>query len=428
MALTVALALLVAAALVWKPWAGSTSPVAGDATAPTTASPAPTAPATGPSPEAPPPPSSTPTAEPLPDAVFTIVGGGDVLPHATVIATAQTGDGYDFVPMMEATAEYTRGADLALCNFEVPLAPPGTAPTGYPMFGAPTELAADVARLGWDGCSTGTNHSLDRGMAGLVHTLDSFDAAGLGHVGTARRASEAGRPQLYELERAGQTITVAQIGATYGTNGIPVPADAPWAVNLIDADKLIESARSARAEGADLVVASIHCCAEYSGTPAPEQVELAEALAASGQVDLVLGHHAHVPQPIEKLPGGPDDGGMWVAYGLGNFISNQDERCCVSQTATGLLATATVVKPDGGPARVESVEWTAVTVDRVGDQRVHVLSDLVAGVRPNGLTLSDSQIATRYQQVLDVVGTDAGERTEPPTPTGPPPVVIPRAD
>src|SRR5690606_11687247 len=143
----------------------STSPVAGDATAPTTASPAPTVPATGPSPEAPPPPSSTPTAEPLPDAVFTIVGGGDVLPHATVIATAQTADGYDFVPMMEATAEYTRGADLALCNFEVPLAPPGTAPTGYPMFGAPTELAADVARLGWDGCSTGTNHSLDRGMA-----------------------------------------------------------------------------------------------------------------------------------------------------------------------------------------------------------------------------------------------------------------------
>ncbi|MEE6297107.1 CapA family protein [Georgenia wangjunii] len=423
--LAVVLAALIAVALVWRPWTATTpSAGQGQETAGATAAPSEVRTST-PTPARTPSPSPTP--EPLPDAVFTIVGGGDVLPHTTVITTAATADGYDFVPMMEATAEFTRGADLALCNLEVPLAPPGTAPSGYPMFGAPSELAGDLARLGWDGCSTGTNHSLDRGMAGLTHTLDSLDAAGLGHVGTARSAAEADRPQLYELEREGQTITVAQIGATYGTNGIPVPAGAPWAVELIDADRLIESARAARAEGADLVVASIHCCAEYSGEPAAEQVDLAEELAASGQVDLILGHHAHVPQPITKLPGGPDGAGMWVAYGLGNFISNQDERCCVPQTATGLLATATVVKPDGGAARVETVEWTAVTVDRVGAQRLYVLSDLVAGERPDGLTLTDSSIADRYQQVLDVVGTEAAERTEPPTPTGPEPVVVPRA-
>jgi len=411
--LAVVAAVLVVTAL-WRPWDTRPAPTADPSpTAQTTSSPLPTS-------------TPTPTPEPPPDARFTIAAGGDVLPHATVIRTAETGDGYDFVPMMETTAQYTRGADLALCNFEVPLAPPGTAPSGYPLFGAPEELAADLVRLGWDGCSTGTNHSLDRGMAGLVHTLDAMDAAGLGHVGTARSEEEADSAQWYELEREGQTIRVAQIGATYGTNGLPVPADSPWAVELIDADRLVGMASAARAQGADLVVASVHCCSEYSGTPHPDQVSLAEILAASGEVDLVLGHHAHVPQPIERLPGGPRGDGMWVAYGLGNFISNQDERCCVPQTATGLLALATVVKPFDGPARVESMEWTAVTVDRLGAQRLHVLSDLLAGERPEGLTLSEAQLTSRYEQVLEVVGDDATERTEPPQPTGPPPRVVPR--
>jgi len=252
--LAVVAAVLVVTAL-WRPWDTRPAPTADPSpTAQTTSSPLPTS-------------TPTPTPEPPPDARFTIAAGGDVLPHATVIRTAETGDGYDFVPMMEATAQYTRGADLALCNFEVPLAPPGTAPSGYPLFGAPEELAADLVRLGWDGCSTGTNHSLDRGMAGLVHTLDAMDAAGLGHVGTARSEEEADSAQWYELEREGQTIRVAQIGATYGTNGLPVPADSPWAVELIDADRLVGMASAARAQGADLVVASVHCCSEYSGTP-----------------------------------------------------------------------------------------------------------------------------------------------------------------
>ncbi|MBD8060812.1 CapA family protein [Oceanitalea stevensii] len=405
---------LLAAVALWRPWQEQPA-----------AAPSPTATATS-EPTATPTPTPSPTPEPRPDARFTILGGGDVLPHTTVIETARTGDGYDFVPMLEASAEYTRGADLALCNAEVPIAPSGTEPSGYPMFGAPEELAADLVRLGWDGCSTGTNHSLDRGLDGLTHTLDVFDDAGLGHVGTARSEAEAGSAQWYELEREGQTIRVAHLGATYGTNGIPVPADSPWAVELIDADRLVRMATEAREQGADLVVASIHCCSEYSGVVHPDQASLAETLADSGQVDLVLGHHAHVPQPIDRLPGGPDGQGMWVAYGLGNFISNQDELCCVPQTATGLLALAHVVKPDGEPARVESVEWTAVTVDRVGDQRLHVLSDLVAGERPEGLALSEQQITSRYQQVLDVVGDVAPERTEPPEPTGPPPTVVPR--
>ncbi|UFU04190.1 CapA family protein [Ruania suaedae] len=372
-----------------------------------------------------------PTAEPAEDAEFTIGAAGDVLPHDTPIREARTGEGYDFTPMLEATREWSTGVDLALCNMEVPLALPGEEPTGYPLFGAPGELPANLADLGWDGCSTGTNHSLDRGYDNLVHTLDVFDEVGLGHAGSARSDAEAATPQLYRLERGGRTVTVAQLGGTYGTNGLPIPDDAPWAVSLLDADALVDQARAARQEGADLVVATLHWGMEYQSAPNADQRALAEELAASGEIDLIIGNHPHVPQPYELLDGGPDGSGMWVAWSLGNFISNQDDACCVPQTATGLFMTATVQVPAEGPVRVSGMEWTAMTVDRVGGQHVYPLADLLDGAQPEGMTLSDSVLASRAEGVREVMaestGADFSQRTRPPEMTGPEPEVVPRS-
>ena len=97
-----------------------------------------------------------------------------------------------------------------------------------------------------------------------------------------------------------------------------------------------------------------------------------QQLADSGVFDLVIGHHAHVPQPVAHLSGGPRGEGMWVAYGLGNYVSNQDGECCSPNTASGLLLTAHVEATGAfpaegrpaGPARVTGVEWTPITVDR----------------------------------------------------------------
>lgn len=146
--------------------------------------------------------TETPTPDPPREIRFTIAAGGDILIHSPVYQAARTGDGYDFVPLMEPAAEYTRGADLALCNLEVPLIRPGQQPSSYPMFGAPPVLAQNLADLGWDGCSTANNHSLDRGFDALQNTLDLFDEAGLGHAGTARTEAEAARPQIYWSARA----------------------------------------------------------------------------------------------------------------------------------------------------------------------------------------------------------------------------------
>lgn len=377
-------------------------------------------------------PSVEPTADASQDfageAVFTIAAAGDVLPHDSVIAAARAEDGaWDFGPLWEPVTAWIAGADLAICNLEVPLAPPGSTPSGYPIFGAPTELAQNLADGGWDGCTTATNHAADRGWAGIVHTLDSLDAAGLGHAGTARTEAESKTAQLYVLERAGQQITVASIAATFSTNGLPIPVDAPWSVQMLDVDQLIDQATAAREAGADLVVASVHCCVEYNDVPTDEQVAIARRLADSGVVDLMIGNHSHVPQPMAELPGGPGGEGMWVAYSLGNFLSNQDALCCRPQTATGLLMTATVTKPVDGPARVSAMEWTAVTVDRVGDHRVYAVPDLLAGLTSDDLTLGADEVAARQQRVVDVVGPEASERTEPPVSTGGPAVVVPRS-
>jgi Bacterial capsule synthesis protein PGA_cap len=284
------------------------------------------------------------------------------------------------------------------------------------------EIAAGLAATGWDGCSTASNHSVDRGASGVTATLDALDAVGLGHVGTARSAEEAAAPQVYTLHRGQEYIRIAHIAATYGTNGLPIPADSPWMVSTIDSATLIAQATAARAAGADIVVASIHCCVEYVSAPTQDQVQIASDLAASGVIDLVIGHHAHVPQSITLLPGGPNGGGMWVAYGLGNFVSNQDAACCVAATDSGLLLTATFTKPYQGPPMVTSVEWSGITVDRSGGHQVLPLSAAVAAGSGYG-TVSAADLITRRQRVVDVVGTEASERTEPPVATGTPPIV-----
>lgn len=349
-------------------------------------------------------------------ARFTLVAAGDVLPHGPLNASATRHGTIDYTPLLAGLDPWVRQADLALCHLEAPVAPPGTAPSGYPAFGAPKELIRDLAEQGWDGCSTASNHSMDRGLPGVTATLEALDAAGLGHVGTARDADERA-PQRYTLDRAGRSLTVAHLSATYGLNGFSVPEDQPWAVDLMDADRVIGQASAARENGAQLVVVSMHAGAEYVAEPTDEQREFARRLAASRQVDLIIGHHAHVPQRLTRLDGGPGGSGMWVAYGLGNMISNQSAECCDARTTNGVLLTATVTQPEPGtPARVSAVEWTATTVDRAAGHRLRALVDATGDPRSGRLT--EAELGRRWKAVRDAVGDAAPERTEPPTTTG----------
>ncbi|MEU6879026.1 CapA family protein [Streptomyces sp. NPDC046712] len=250
---------------------------------------------------------------------FTVVASGDVLPHASIIRQAAAdanGRGYDFRPMLSGVKSVVSGADLAICHMETVYGQEGGPYTGYPAFKSPPEVATALKETGYDSCSTASNHSLDDGAAGLRRTLDALDKAGVRHAGSARTAEEAARPTLLKAGDA----TVAQLAYTYDTNGYPLPEGQPWAVNLIDEQKIIADARAARNAGADVVVVSIHWGTEWQTAPDNRQLTLGRSLTASRtgdrpDIDLILGTHAHVPQAYEKV------NGTWVVYGMGDQIA-----------------------------------------------------------------------------------------------------------
>ncbi|MDO5493580.1 MAG: CapA family protein [Nesterenkonia sp.] len=344
---------------------------------------------------------------------FTILSAGDVLPHMPVVDGARQDDGdLDFLSLMEPVEPWVAGADLSLCSMEVPVHAEGEDPTGYPVFGAPDQLVEDLGALGFDGCNTATNHSVDSGIDGLERTLDLFDDAGMGHVGTARTPEEGGQPQMYRLERDGREISVAHLSTTLLHN-IPPPDDR-WRVTDVDADELTVMAADARADGADLVVASVHWGEEYVHEPGEQEQQYAASLAEGGEVDLVYGNHSHTPLPTERLDGGPDDEGMWVAWSMGNFLSNQDEHCCVPETATGTMVRADVeARDDVGSGdgtgdevqvRVTDLSWTPVTVDRVGEHRgIRPLTELLDHGLPAETGLTEEIVGDRHQRLLDVM-------------------------
>jgi poly-gamma-glutamate synthesis protein (capsule biosynthesis protein) len=342
-----AVSCLVAAALT----ACSAAP--GPAAAPTTTT---TAPAASPSPAG---------GSPAGPAGFTLVATGDVLIHQDLELTsgARLPDGsFDFAPVLAPVASIIRSADVAICHFETPVAPAGGPFRGYPSFAVQPQIVAALKGIGFDECSTASNHSLDDGMGGVVRTLDALDAAGIGHAGTYRTAADSTRPQI--LEVAG--VKVAHIAAAYGLNGGPPPAGRRFAVDLDpvpDVAGLLAAARRARAAGAQVVVASLHCCVEYQHDPTPAQVRAVHTLLASPDIDLVIGHHAHVVQPFEEI------GGKWVAYGLGNFVA---EMARTGDPYDEVVARFTFTRGAGGRFTASKAEAIPLHVD-VGPTAVRVV-------------------------------------------------------
>jgi poly-gamma-glutamate capsule biosynthesis protein CapA/YwtB (metallophosphatase superfamily) len=249
-------------------------------------------------------------------------------------------------------------ADVAICHLETPVAAPGGPYRGYPSFAVQPEVVDALAGAGYDVCSTASNHSLDDGFDGLVRTLDTLEAAGIAATGTHRTAAEARRPTL--VEAAG--IRIGHVAATFGTNGVPLPAGREWSVDVAavpDVDGMLAAASRARQAGADVVVASLHCCVEYQHDPTDAQVAAVRRLLASPDVDLVLGHHAHVVQPFERIDG------EWVAYGLGNALAEHATRGY--DTEDSVVARFTFSRGDDGRFAVTTAEAIPVRIDLGGD-------------------------------------------------------------
>jgi poly-gamma-glutamate capsule biosynthesis protein CapA/YwtB (metallophosphatase superfamily) len=162
-------------------------------------------------------------------------------------------------------------------------------------------------------------------------------------------------------------VRVAHIAWTFGLNGIPEPPGKSWAVNVFDprvptVEGMLADAAAARRAGAEVVIVSVHCCTEYQADPQPAQLKIAATLLASPDVELVIGHHAHVVQPLERI------NGKWVAYGLGNHVAEQTNPATNDSVITRFTFTRgtdnhfTITAAQAVPTRIQHTNNSVVVV------------------------------------------------------------------
>ncbi len=292
-----------------------------------------------------------PTAQaddpPAPLRSFTLAATGDIIAHTAVnLRALRNGGGltYDYRPMFADLRPFVEAADLAICHLEGPVAPPGRAYSGQPSFASPASIAQSLKDVGFDRCSTASNHSVDKGVPSIFATIAAFEAAGLGFAGTARTPEEAVAPILDV-----NGVRVAHLAYTYGYNGTIKPRGwQPWHTNFISSTRVINDATDARTRGAEVVIVSFHWGQEYRQRPTMAQRAVANAVTRAGVVDLIVGHHSHVLQPITQV------NGTWVAYGLGNIMSNQRQTTTLrAGTQEGALLQVTFTERAGGGFEVQ---------------------------------------------------------------------------
>jgi poly-gamma-glutamate capsule biosynthesis protein CapA/YwtB (metallophosphatase superfamily) len=340
-------ALLAAVALAAAACTTGPEPAAAPAVAPTTTP----APVTTPAPAT----SAAPRG-------ITLAFSGDMLVSDELRAQAARnagGAGYDFGPMLREVAPVIRAADWAVCHQETPISADDTALSGYPAFNAPSALAAAEKAAGYDSCSTASNHTVDKGLAEVTSTLDTLERAGLRHSGSARSAAEAARFTVYRV----RGVRIGHLAYTYGLNGIPAPT--PWAVNLIDPARIRADAAAIRAGGAAFVVVSLHFGTEKEQEPSAYQRQVVDEVLASPDVDLVIGHHAHVVQPIQRRPDG-----RWVVFGLGNLLAQQalqPGEGAAPPHRDGVIVRVTIAPAAGGRYAVRRVGYVPTFVQAPED-------------------------------------------------------------
>jgi poly-gamma-glutamate synthesis protein (capsule biosynthesis protein) len=267
---------------------------------------------------------------------------GDAMQHAPQITAAQQPDGtYDYTPCFQYVEEDIRWADLAVVNLECPLA--GKPYTGYPCFSAPDSYAQRLKDVGFGLFLTANNHCLDRRDRGLVRTCQLLDSLKIPHIGTYRDQQERQQRLPYIVNLKG--IRIAFLDYTYGTNGIPIQGNV--IVDFLDQKLIADDIAQARKQGAEAICVNLHWGIEYQLKPVASQRTLADFLVAQG-VDLIIGGHPHVVEPMEMRYSKEYDKNVLLVYSMGNFISNQTDIDCRG----GAMVKVSLKKENGRPVVV----------------------------------------------------------------------------
>ena len=339
------------------------------------------------------------TAPAATQSSITVTFAGDIMTHGPQIRSAlqpSTGT-YNFNPVFKPISSIISASDFSIANLETTCAGKNKNYSGYPTFNSPEAILPALKNAGFDVLTTANNHCMDRGFYGIQKTIAYLDSNKLLHTGTF--ADSTRKNSILYLKK--NNITLAVIACTYGTNGITVPTDKSFAVNLIDINQIQTEIAEARKNGADFVAVVTHFGTEYQRDPNDMQKTTAQSLANAG-ADMIIGSHPHVVQPIEQLIATRADGSTGsaiVAYSLGNFISNQRDR----YQDSGILLQLKLTKITGENAAnsISSLDYLPVWVRRWpsgGKNRYAVLPVNSSTISSYALTSAEKN---RIEQIPD---------------------------
>ncbi len=296
--------------------------------------------------------------EPQKSRTFTLCAIGDVMCHNTQYMDAYNSatDDYDFSYVFEDIAQYLQTPDITIGSLETSFAGKEAGYSNYPTFNSPDALAEAISNIGVDILSTSGNHCLDKGYSGLSRTIDVLEYYNLDHLGTYKTKEDSEKILYKEING----VKIAFLNYTYGTNGIPLPSDKPFCVNLIDKDVMKTQLEQAKAEGAEMIVACMHWGTEYRTTANDEQEELADFLFQNG-ADIILGNHPHTLEPMEKrtvkMPDGTEKE-CFVIYALGNFICDQN----AENTLNSIILNLDITCDSKGKISIDNINYIPINM------------------------------------------------------------------
>ena len=234
---------------------------------------------------------------------------------------ATDGTAYDFTSLFEPMRKYIDASDIAVCEFETPIAPRGGPYTGYPVFNIPSEVADAAAKVGYRACTHASNHSWDQGADGITRLWNTLDQDGIAQTGAYKTEEDSTKPLVIDSPTGG-----GKLGLIAGTVSLNAQTpDYDWRVDRLresgdpnhqaDIDKAVAKAKEARKQGADVVAIAMHSVQEYLDYADSWQQSEAHELADTGAFDVIYGAGCHCAQPVENY------NGTWIIYGLGNAVT-----------------------------------------------------------------------------------------------------------
>lgn len=300
---------------------------------------------------------------------ISLVMVGDILLHDPVTESGKLPDGtYNYEHMFAQVEDMVQNVDLALVNQEVILGGKELGLSGYPAFNGAYEVGDALQKAGFDVVLHATNHALDKGKKGILNCINYWrnNHSEMAVLGIYDNQADYDR-NCYIYEKDGMKIAI--LNYTYGTNGISLPSDMPYAVSLLKEEKVKADLDRAEAE-ADFTIVCPHWGIEYSHEASAEQKKWAKLMVEHG-ADLIIGTHPHVIQPVEWVEGEAGKRAL-VYYSLGNFINaTSGSGPGTTDRMVGAMAQVTLCRNENGQVEIKDYDVEPlITHLRYGTQQI----------------------------------------------------------